>query len=462
VCQKLELSPGDHLLEIGTGWGALALHAAGRFEARVTTTTLSQQQRLLALERVRAAGLGRQVEVLERDYRDLNGSFDKLVSVEMIEAVGAEYYDTYFRKCGELLKPGGLMALQSITIADHLYERHRREVDFIKRHIFPGSNIPSVAALTASVARSSELCPARPRGLRCPLRAHAGRLARPARAPRGLGGRALRPALLSLLDVLPRVLRSWILRGLHQRGANAVSATALEVVMRLVKRMLLCVLVWASHAGAQGSSVERYSGVARSPSGEFLYREQHEVIERDGRPLRALTSYYDRAGKKLAELDSDFAASSFAPDYRFLDLRSGKRESAKVTRLALFLSYAGQRKQLDLPEGETLVVGQGMHHFARLNLERLAREPASVRFAIPSRLDTYAFRIRPLEGGRSAGTFACASMWTIGCSASFAGGPAPKHRVSSYDVRRTRPPARNITEARCFQPWRQPDGADAQ
>jgi len=158
VCQKLELSPGDHLLEIGTGWGSLALHAAGRFEARVTTTTLSQQQRLLALERVRAAGLERQVEVLERDYRDLNGSFDKLVSVEMIEAVGAEYYDTYFRKCGELLKPGGLMALQSITIADHLYERHRREVDFIKRYIFPGSTIPSVAALTASVSRSSELC----------------------------------------------------------------------------------------------------------------------------------------------------------------------------------------------------------------------------------------------------------------------------------------------------------------
>jgi len=166
--------------------------------------------------------------------------------------------------------------------------------------------------------------------------------------------------------------------------------------VRLVKRMLLLVLVWASYAGAESSSVERYSGVARSTSGEFLYREQHEVIERDGRPLRAVTVYYDRAGKKLAELDSDFAASSFAPNYRFLDLRSGKRESAKVTGLALFLSYAGERKKLDLPEGETLVVGQGMHHFARLNLERLAREPASVRFAIPSRLDTYAFRIRPL------------------------------------------------------------------
>ena len=158
LCQKLELGPSDHLLELGTGWGSLALHAAGRFGARVTTTTLSQQQRLLALERVRSAGLDRQVQVLERDYRDLNGSFDKLVSVEMIEAVGAEYYDTYFRKCGALLKPGGLMALQSITIADHLYERHRREVDFIKRYIFPGSNIPSVAALSASMARSSELC----------------------------------------------------------------------------------------------------------------------------------------------------------------------------------------------------------------------------------------------------------------------------------------------------------------
>ena len=159
ICRKLDLKPTDHLLEIGTGWGGLALHAAQRFGCRVTTTTISREQWSLATDRVRSAGLDSRIEVLCEDYRDLpnlNG-YDKLVSIEMIEAIGHEYHDTYFRRCAELLKPEGAMLLQSITIADQRYEQARRSVDFIQRYIFPGSCIPSVAALTASVARASDL-----------------------------------------------------------------------------------------------------------------------------------------------------------------------------------------------------------------------------------------------------------------------------------------------------------------
>ena len=157
ICRKLELGPDDHLLEIGTGWGGLALHAARHFGCRVTTTTISREQWTLARERVREAGLGDRVEVLCEDYRDLTGTYDKLVSIEMIEAIGHQYYDTYFAKCSELLAPHGAMLLQAITIADQRYERARRSVDFIQRYIFPGSCIPSVAALSSSIARASDL-----------------------------------------------------------------------------------------------------------------------------------------------------------------------------------------------------------------------------------------------------------------------------------------------------------------
>ena len=122
-----------------------------------TTTTISRQQYELARQRVDAAGLTDRIELLLEDYRDLNGQYDKLVSIEMIEAVGHDYYDVYFRKCGELLKPDGMMLLQGITIADRQYDRARRSVDFIQRYIFPGSCIPSVSALTSSVARASDL-----------------------------------------------------------------------------------------------------------------------------------------------------------------------------------------------------------------------------------------------------------------------------------------------------------------
>jgi cyclopropane-fatty-acyl-phospholipid synthase len=147
LCHKLALGADDHVLEIGTGWGGFALHAAGHYGCRVTTATISRAQHALARERVAAAGLADRVTVLLRDYRDLVGRFDKLVSIEMIEAVGHRFYRTFFRKCVELLAPGGRMALQAITIDPRYYDRARREVDFIKRYIFPGSNIPSVPVL---------------------------------------------------------------------------------------------------------------------------------------------------------------------------------------------------------------------------------------------------------------------------------------------------------------------------
>ena len=157
ICRKLDLKRGDHLLEIGSGWGGLALHAAQRFGCHVTTTTISKEQWRHTRERVRAAGLEERIDVLCTDYRDLSGTYDKLVSIEMIEAIGHQYFDTYFAKCAELLAPEGAMLLQAITIADQRYERARRSVDFIQRYIFPGSCIPSVAALSESIARASDL-----------------------------------------------------------------------------------------------------------------------------------------------------------------------------------------------------------------------------------------------------------------------------------------------------------------
>jgi cyclopropane-fatty-acyl-phospholipid synthase len=157
VCRKLELGPRDHVLEIGTGWGGFALHAAGRYGCKVTTTTISPSQHALAEERIRAAGLQHRITVLQKDYRDLDGTYDKLVSIEMIEAVGHQYYGEFFARCAALLAPGGHMLLQAINIADRRYERARREVDFIKRYIFPGCCIPSVTALAGAMTASSDL-----------------------------------------------------------------------------------------------------------------------------------------------------------------------------------------------------------------------------------------------------------------------------------------------------------------
>lgn len=157
VCSKLALRPGQHVLEIGTGWGGLAIHAARNYGCRVTTTTISQEQHQLACEKIAREGLQDRITVLLEDYRDLTGQFDALMSIEMVEAVGHQYLDTYFRQCGRLLHSHGAMLLQAITIRDQFYESARKSVDFIKRFIFPGSFIPSVQALVDSVARSSDL-----------------------------------------------------------------------------------------------------------------------------------------------------------------------------------------------------------------------------------------------------------------------------------------------------------------
>ncbi|HEX9207126.1 MAG TPA: cyclopropane-fatty-acyl-phospholipid synthase family protein [Steroidobacteraceae bacterium] len=159
ICRKLRLGPNDHLLEIGTGWGGLALHAAQRYGCRVTTTTISREQHDWAQQKFAAAGLlqSGQVTLLLEDYRDLTGRYDKLVSVEMIEAVGHQYLDTYTARCSSLLEPDGAMLLQAITIQDQLYEQALKSVDFIQRFIFPGSFIPSVSAITESVRRSTDM-----------------------------------------------------------------------------------------------------------------------------------------------------------------------------------------------------------------------------------------------------------------------------------------------------------------
>lgn len=157
LCRKLALNSSDHLLEIGTGWGAFAIHAARRYGCRVTTTTISREQHALASQRVADAGLGDRVTVLLADYRDLEGRYSKIVSVEMIEAVGAEFYDVFFERCAARLEPDGLIALQAITVADQRFEAARRTPDFITHHVFPGSCIPSIGALMSAASRVSDL-----------------------------------------------------------------------------------------------------------------------------------------------------------------------------------------------------------------------------------------------------------------------------------------------------------------
>tara|TARA_R110000772_G_scaffold61283_4_gene138186 strand:+ start:26710 stop:27981 length:1272 start_codon:yes stop_codon:yes gene_type:complete len=157
ICQQLELSPDDHLLEIGTGWGGMAIHAAQRYGCRVTTTTISREQFNYTCERVAQLGLGDRVTVLCEDYRNLTGHYDKLVSIEMIEAVGHQFYGTYFARCSELLKPHGKMVIQAITISDQRYQQARDTVDFIKRFIFPGGCLPSIAVIANHLARDTDM-----------------------------------------------------------------------------------------------------------------------------------------------------------------------------------------------------------------------------------------------------------------------------------------------------------------
>ena len=157
IVAKLGLNPHDHLLEIGSGWGGLAIHAARESGCRVTTTTVSREQYEYACVRVAEAGLGDRIEVLCDDYRQLTGQFSRIVSVEMVEAVGANHLDEYFRAIGRLLDDDGHALLQAITIEDSRYQQALDSVDFIKQHVFPGSFIPCVSALLASAARASDL-----------------------------------------------------------------------------------------------------------------------------------------------------------------------------------------------------------------------------------------------------------------------------------------------------------------
>jgi cyclopropane-fatty-acyl-phospholipid synthase len=157
ICRKLNLHHTDQLLEIGCGWGGLAIYAAQHYGCRVTASTISEAQYEFARKAVKRAGLTGRVTLLCQDYRHLRGQFDKLVSIEMIEAVGHEYLDDYFRVCGSCLKPDGLMLLQAIIISDRVYDRYLRSADFIRSHVFPGGSIVSLKALGNSVARKTDL-----------------------------------------------------------------------------------------------------------------------------------------------------------------------------------------------------------------------------------------------------------------------------------------------------------------
>lgn len=157
ICRELELSPQDHLLEIGTGWGGMAIHAATHYGCRVTTTTISREQYEYARARVEELGLEDRITLLLEDYRALTGKYDKLVSIEMIEAVGHDFYSSYFQCCSRLLKPRGRMVIQAITIPDGRYERARRSVDFIKRYIFPGGCLPSLEVIAKHIAKDTDL-----------------------------------------------------------------------------------------------------------------------------------------------------------------------------------------------------------------------------------------------------------------------------------------------------------------
>ena len=157
ICRKLALGPTDHVVEIGTGWGGFAIHAATKYGGRITTTTISQRQFALASERIQAAGLQDKVTVLLSDYRKLEGSFDKLVSIEMIEAVGNNFLEDYFQTCSRLLKPDGSGVIQAIVIADQQFNSALRNVDFIQKYIFPGSCLPSLTRMAEAMTRATDL-----------------------------------------------------------------------------------------------------------------------------------------------------------------------------------------------------------------------------------------------------------------------------------------------------------------
>jgi cyclopropane-fatty-acyl-phospholipid synthase len=157
ICEKLSLKSTDHLIEIGTGWGGLAIYAATHYDCHVTTTTISDEQYIYALEQVKSLGLEDKITLLNKDYRLVEGCYDKLVSIEMIEAVGHEFMGEFFEKCSSLLKPDGKMLLQAITINDQRYDEYRKSIDFINKYIFPGGCLPSIAVISQHVAQSTDM-----------------------------------------------------------------------------------------------------------------------------------------------------------------------------------------------------------------------------------------------------------------------------------------------------------------
>lgn len=157
LCQQLELKPTDHVVEIGTGWGAMAIYMAERYGCQVTTTTISEEQHAYAEQKIKERGLEDKITLLKEDYRNLTGTYDKLVSIEMIEAVGKQFLPSYIKVCESLLKSGGLMAIQAITIADQRYDYYSNNVDFIQKYIFPGGFLPSVTSLTQATTKYSDL-----------------------------------------------------------------------------------------------------------------------------------------------------------------------------------------------------------------------------------------------------------------------------------------------------------------
>jgi cyclopropane-fatty-acyl-phospholipid synthase len=157
ICQQLQLQASDHLLEIGTGWGGLAIYAAKQYGCKVTTTTISDKQYVYVRKQIESMGLQDKIELLNIDYRQLNGKYDKLVSIEMIEAIGYKNYDIFFRQCNNLIKQDGLFFLQTILINDQAYPRAKKEVDFIKKYIFPGGCLPSMGVISQSIAKNTPL-----------------------------------------------------------------------------------------------------------------------------------------------------------------------------------------------------------------------------------------------------------------------------------------------------------------
>ncbi|KTD27203.1 SAM-dependent methyltransferase [Legionella maceachernii] len=157
ICTALRLQPTDHILEIGTGWGGFACYAAQKYGCKITTTTISEEQYIYVKKKINQLGLENQIELLRKDYRKLSGEYDKIVSIEMIEAVGHKYFNTFFNQCNQLLKAGGLFFLQSIVINDQAYEAAKNEVDFIKKYIFPGGCLPSVYSISKSIATQTAL-----------------------------------------------------------------------------------------------------------------------------------------------------------------------------------------------------------------------------------------------------------------------------------------------------------------